>query len=351
MNFTMRWAFVLLILCLPTAKAQTTADAVSAILPAQLGIIVIAGQWLFDTELQKVVYKVRVQSNGRDEAEARLNGYKLAVEHAVGSLIVSETQVRNREVISKDILQHSAGYVDRFTVLSTTPTSVTMDVYVAESRIATHILSKTESLKIDGPQVNAQIQTFTAQLQSGEAVLNKVMGNYPHRAYRIKNQQVFFSVDTDREPILLVDFELRLDWDFFRSLNETLASFNETLPYRYTGTFYRFKGYMKAPGDFAAGHKWESKFRDGSKYELLREQLTVMPYVKVTMLRSDGSTVHTDCRRLPQTSFFKFSSYKDTYGLELNGNNFEHLEVKVSLKNVYIQDIQRYKLEILNSCK
>ena len=86
----------------------------------------------------------RVLGTGKNFEEARLNGFQLAVEMAVGSIVVTEKQVTNNILIRDQIVRHSSGYVDDFKIIEQSGSNlrytVVMDVKVKSSQIAEVIL-------------------------------------------------------------------------------------------------------------------------------------------------------------------------------------------------------------------
>ena len=72
------------------------------IMPSPLGIILTVGQWIYNGT--EKVYYIEVEGEGPTPEEARLNGFRLAVEQSVGSIIASETEVRNERAIRDEII-------------------------------------------------------------------------------------------------------------------------------------------------------------------------------------------------------------------------------------------------------
>ena len=92
-----------------TAQAQISPAVTAALVPSPLGIVLTVGQWLLQDRRQ--VYYIQVQAPGDTFDQARQNAFRLAVEQAVGTLILSETESRNArlhrdEIITYEIRNH-----------------------------------------------------------------------------------------------------------------------------------------------------------------------------------------------------------------------------------------------------
>ena len=95
------------------------AQVPTLIMPNPLGIIITVGQWLYKGS--EKTYYIEVAGQGRNPEEARLNGFRLAVEQAVGSVIASETEVNNSRVTRDEIISYASGYVDRYEIVKSEP--------------------------------------------------------------------------------------------------------------------------------------------------------------------------------------------------------------------------------------
>lgn len=172
--------------------------------------------------------QVSVTGEGRTFEEAKNNGFARAVEIAVGAVLLTDTQVKNDKLVKDEIIKHSAGYVEEFTVTNKTigPGSVTlqMDVKVKSSKIAERVLGtqKTQGA-FAGSQVKAQYDTYSKDRKTGDAVLNKVLSDYPYRAYTIKQRdKAEFRLNKYRDMFIIIPFEVRWNYKYLTALKEAL---------------------------------------------------------------------------------------------------------------------------------
>ena len=172
------------------AQAQVPVLGPQMLMPSPLGVVVMIGQWLFTPD-KKRVYFIQVAGDGATPEQARNNGFRLAVEQAVGTLILSETQVRNQRVTRDEIITYASGFVDRFNIISTRPYGdgyrVTMEVWVGESAIAQRLMHESVSgNRIDGARLATQVETLQQENNSKVRVVNAVLRDFPYRAFDIE---------------------------------------------------------------------------------------------------------------------------------------------------------------------
>ena len=112
-----------------------------------ISIAITAGQWL--TKETRKLYYVQVEATADNLEAARQEGLRLAVDMAVGTFVLAENEIRNGEVLRKDLIKYSAGYVERFETKSETAignrTRVVLDVWVSESKISSRLMGVSQA--------------------------------------------------------------------------------------------------------------------------------------------------------------------------------------------------------------
>ena len=95
-----------------SAQAQMITGAM--FLPSPVGVLLSIGQWItFESER---TYYIEVLGEGRTPDEARNNGFRLAVEQAVGAIIASESEVNNNRLSRDEIISYASGYVTKYEI-------------------------------------------------------------------------------------------------------------------------------------------------------------------------------------------------------------------------------------------
>jgi hypothetical protein len=142
-----------------------------------MGIVLTIGQWLLKDNRR--VYYIEVAGVGPTETQARNNGFRLAVEQALGSLIASETEAQNGRIRRDEIISYAAGFINKFEIVDTKSTSrgiqVTMRVWVERSALADRLLSQSRADgTIDGPRATYKLDTLNQERRTGDAVVQQV---------------------------------------------------------------------------------------------------------------------------------------------------------------------------------
>lgn len=221
-----RWAVALICAVSITAQAQI-AMTPQMLMPSPLGIVIMVGQWIMQDK--KRVYYIRVAGTGSSETEARTNGFRLAVEQAVGTLILSETETRNQRIVRDEIITYASGFVDRFDIVKTERSGnqyqVTMDVWVGESRIANRLLNQSiDAGSIDGPRLSVQVETLRHERVSGDRIVETVLRDFPRRAFDVELNSSNIKFDHNRTVVLDVTYTFRWNRTYYDSLVESFRA-------------------------------------------------------------------------------------------------------------------------------
>ena len=172
--------------------------------------------------------RVQVEGHGNTVDQARLNGFRNAIEQVVGQVIVSDQEVRGDQLTKDWIGGYSAGYVDDFEILETrqegNETFVKMNVAVASSKIAQRMMSSgNQSLIINGERLQAQIDTQLDQRSRGDQLIAEVLTSYPYNAYVVNSGQTEIGLGVRREVYVDVPYEIHWSKFWLEALNETLG--------------------------------------------------------------------------------------------------------------------------------
>lgn len=212
---------------LATAQAQSVAKIIA---PTPVSVALTIGKWLMkDT---KKLYYIEVESKSDTFFSAKNEGFRLAVEHAVGSLILSETEVQNGKINRDEIITYSSGYVDDFEIIERLEyngqTTVKMKVWVAHSAIANRLLNQSVTAQqVEGERVAVQIDTITQSRQAGDRVLSTVLNDFPQRAFDIKLDTTKVVYTQQRTGKLYIGFFVSWNRDYLNSLSESLKAINQ----------------------------------------------------------------------------------------------------------------------------
>jgi hypothetical protein len=172
--------------------------------------------------------RVQVEGHGSTVEQARLNGFRNAIEQVVGQVIISDQEVRGDQLTKDWIGSYSAGYVDDYEVLETRRVDneyvLKMNVAVASSKIAQRMMSSgNKSLIVEGQRLQAQIDTQLDQRERGDRLVAEVLDSYPYNAYVVNSGQTDIGIGNRREVYFDVPYEIHWSRFWLEALNETLS--------------------------------------------------------------------------------------------------------------------------------
>ena len=332
---------VLGLLAGPAAQAQVPSIP-TIIMPSPLGIIITVGSWLLNGS-DKAVYYIEVAGDGSNPEDARANGFRLAVEQALGSLIASETEVRNDRIYRDEIISYAAGYVDRFEIISTQRTErgsrVAMKVWVSRSALANRLLNQTaKSGEIDGARASVQIESLKQERATGDRLLTTVVNDFPRRAFniRLKSAQVQFSQTRSTE--VLIPYELQWSPQYLSSLWEAVIQTSQAR----TGNNQAFIAIQWKPtGNWFQNNGGYAMFDDAVKPNILWQRFVVSePRLQLRILDAASQVVYQNCYvsthldhyyqyNIPSQSLVNMRGN----GVAINGNFISQGTIKVNFDN------------------
>jgi hypothetical protein len=288
------WFVALLGACfLSTAQAQLSGVVGAAMVPSPLGIVLTVGKWVYDAATKKQVYYIEVAGQGTDPTQARDNGFRLAVEQALGTLISSETEVQNGRIVRDEIVSYAAGFVDRFEIVetrtATAGTLVFMRVWVKRSDLSDRLLNRSErSGEVDGARASVQLQTLNQERATGDRLLQQVLNDFPKRAFDIDLKPADI-VRQNRSAQMEVNFVVRWNQDYLRSLWTALeaTAYRGATPVSTVGV---------NSGSWFGGFGGQARFDDTQKYQaVVRSLVGTVPAVMVTVRGTNRDVIHRAC--------------------------------------------------------
>ena len=276
----------------PVSQAQISPMVAQALMPSPLGVVLTVGQWLLFSD-NKRIYYIEVAGRGATEQQARDNGFRLAVEQALGSLISSETEVINGRIARDEIINYAAGYVDRFTIVSTgtagNQVEVVMKVWVGRSALSDRLLNRSaKSGEVDGARASVQLQTLNQERATGDALLQTVLNDFPKRAFDIELKPADV-LRQNRSPIVEINFKLKWNQDYLRSLCAAVQATGQKISRPAVSISVHGGGWF-------GGVSCSASYDDNTKFELVANRMYVLqPTVLVTLRGPAREIIFSSC--------------------------------------------------------
>lgn len=258
-------------------------DARTLLLPSPVGIALTVGFWAIDTEKEQV-YRIDVVGVGPTEKQAREEGFRVAIEHAVGELVLSETNNTTRKYVN-----YSSGYVKSYKVQSKEQRDgqvrLTMTVDVKSSKIADRLRADAVS------KLSLQKASLDQTTERGDAVLATVLSDYPKRAYKIDIKDVFVDRGADRASYLGIQYDLQWSTEYVRAIGEAIDAVKENVDRAFRNKVYRIEARQR---DGWLTKSWVMHTIDDARYDMFRHTLDDVK-LKVTLKNSQQQTLYQQC--------------------------------------------------------
>jgi hypothetical protein len=277
----------------PVSQAQILSMTTQAIMPSPLGVVLMVGKWIYDSASRQEVYYIEVAGDGDTLQQARMNGFRLAVEQAIGTLISSETEVENGRIKRDEIISYAAGFVDRFEVINEQVTArgvrVSMRVWVRKSALSDRLLNRSAtSGEVDGARASVQLQTLNQERATGDALLQQVLNDFPRRAFDIELKPTDV-VRQNRSAIMEINFRMTWNRDYLRSLWTALDATSQR-------TSRPVVTITVNGGGWFGGFGGSAKYDDNVKLQLLANRMLFSePTVLVTIRGPGREVLFTSC--------------------------------------------------------
>lgn len=201
----------------------------SSLVNGQALTVLLTGFKLFNSD-QTETYYAKVQARGSNFQEAKTRAFRLAVEQAAGTVVLSETELLNNRIRRDEIVTYSSGFVDRYNVLSrqdsNTGVEIIVEVWVAHSVIANRLLAKNADEKsIDGARLATQHQTIVDERTRGDRLLQTVLNDHPRRSMAVRLQAPEIAMNHTRDLTVAVHWQIHWSEVYLQSLQETIKQF------------------------------------------------------------------------------------------------------------------------------
>jgi hypothetical protein len=209
-----------------------TLALVTTVTAAQISPVSVAltvGQWIIKDS--KTVYKVRVEASGNTPEQARSNGFRKAIELAVGTVVLGEAEAVNDRLLRNEVITYSSGYVDEFRVISESGNRIVMDVWVSNSKIAhrleamgvsTTSVINAEGIQRDWERRTTQDDTYNRRNTDAASLAKAVLDDYPRMAFKITTLGSRMTKNWNGEPEFLASYDIAIDQRYADSLKEVL---------------------------------------------------------------------------------------------------------------------------------
>ena len=238
---------------------------------------------------------VRVLGTGKTEEEAKLNGFKNAIIKVVGTIVVTEKEAKDTFLTRNEVATYSSGYVDDYKIVDKVDSwagpMLIMDVLVKSSKIANQILGISKGdAELEGSKLATQYKSYLDERRSGDIFVDKVLNTYPKNAFNIKMGEVQFKLDSYRNSLLIVPYEVSYNYNWIMSLREVFKIMADGDNYSPD----RVRIIAKKPGSWF-GDTVEYNFNDTTRLDRIGSYLSVDTVIQLKIVDKNGDALYTTC--------------------------------------------------------
>jgi hypothetical protein len=337
---------------LTSAQGVTIAD----VLRSPVGTGITVARWIYEASAAEKVLYVEVIGEGSTVEQARQQGFRLAVEHAVGTVVSSETEVRNDRMARDEIITYASGYVDRFEVVEQQRVGnrvlVNMKVWVKPSRIANRLLNRSATAgTVEGGRISTQIQTLQHERSSGDRLLKSVLADFPKRAFVIELDRTQVVFDANRTGQLEVAFWLSWNRDYLDSIAEALSAINQRSD---CGGLFGCRN-VASQIDVVRprlGTTTQTWFNDRVADEMVRrEMIQSQPTIRIAIMDMSGREQFKQCFYAKELDYRDHSAWyyvNQSYDrVSINGRAVKRFNTYIDLSRLPTANLDQVKIDIV----
>lgn len=201
----------LLIACSSSAWA-TGAATLMAPSPVGAAILLIRSY----IKEQNKAYYIQVESRAENFEKAKQQAFRLASEQVAGTVVLSESELRNSQLTRDEIITYSSGLIDEYKIVSRHDSHnhvrLVVDIWIQESVMAQRLLARSATDQgIRGPELATRVDSIQQERQRGDAVFAAVMRDFPRRAFVVQMSRPQITMDPYRNVMIFLDVQIR--WD------------------------------------------------------------------------------------------------------------------------------------------
>ena len=190
---------------------------------------------LFVSSIANAGDYITVTGSGKTLDLAREQAFRKAIEYKVGATVLSDDETQNYQRVKDEIYIYSSGYVDDYKFLKQENTgdgiTVLLQVSVSESKLKNRILADGKSInEFNGEKHQAQISTLIDERTQALRLVQKLMDGYPNKFYSINQPNYTIKMDTLNNANLSIPYRLTVNYEFVKSLKETLEQIKNCTP-------------------------------------------------------------------------------------------------------------------------
>lgn len=353
------WAVLAVALSQP-ANAERIIDLLT---PSPFTVALEIGRWMVKD--RETVYQVSVQGAGATEQQAREQAFALAIDEALGSLVISQVDIENHEVKRNRLLKYNSGYIHSFRVkqrfvLPDGQIALELDVWVKKLALSDGLVASATTVDRElAVQASAALQSMNRESQAGNELLAATVEDYPARALTPTVRRTDIAVTADRRARVVIDLAVRWNADYLATLHRVLeqtsqlSSVHDCVHQNHlcNGTVDSTWGItLWQPHDRAARPTGRYGFRDRARFAVAQRLLAPV-WVRVAVTDYRGQTMIRQCTSLTDLGGPNLVNGYYNNGMHVNGyvTVESRLAVQQTLSTADLENMAAVQVSLVRS--
>lgn len=183
------------------------------------------------TEEPEKTEKVLITGIGVDIDKAKQNAIRNAVERVIGAYVVSDTIVKNSQLLKDEILSYSGGYLKEMKIISQGQNEDGLfTVQIEAVVISTKLKRKLESLniatkKIEGESLFGEAVSKINEQKDASSLLKETLSKFPQAAYETTfgKPEIKTINSTKNTAEVIIPLTIRWDAKFIAELKDIIS--------------------------------------------------------------------------------------------------------------------------------
>jgi len=280
-----------------------SSPATKLLLPTPVSVALTVGEWIIKDN--KSLFVVDVEASAHTPEAARDEIFKIAVAKALGSLVLSEREIKNNKVVRDEFLIYSSGYVEDFQIKSEQQDGslykITATVWVSESKIADRLQeSKVAAGEIDGERLARKYDSYHKQAKASDRIIESVLMGVPGQSFNVQVGK-YSSRINNRALEIVVPFQISWNQAFLSAVQEALLRTREGIgPWDLSSERLPWAVAMRKKGEILTTY---GEYSDEVKVSMFFKHF-VEPKLslEVKVTNSDYQTAYLQCFEVPELS-------------------------------------------------
>lgn len=280
---------------------------------------------------------IRAEGVGFSKEQARYNAFREAVQKGCPSAVLSDREVKNYDSTNY-VTVYNGCVIRRYETIEEQKIGrekykIVLDAWLVEKKYPNRlIIDFNESYQVDGDNIQDRVDFLKENKKSGQIFLDRILRDFPEKAFTIKKQDLGYSRVGDNHINLVLKYKLIWNQNYLDSLDDALATVSDG------------KGHVFKHGIYNVKSKRHHIFHDRFYPEQLAFGMSGpnLPMLRVIALDMHENIIYSSCSRL---TYYNFYSVNRPGVIDIVPRGFQQGTMNLSLPSY--KGLKEVRLEVV----